>query len=233
MKRIPTYSRRHAFTLTELLAVIAIIGILAAIIIPIVGSIRENAKNTQSLNNLRQVATALNVYATDNKGRYPIMGDGIGFTGNLWPTRIQPYISPKIYTGKIFRNGSTVDTQSPTLLDPIVADGNHHDISDYGNNAQAIRAGDKGALPVSTIAVPSQLVLVLPVEPKTDGTQAVWYLGETYYQKAGTVMQPSDRGNPGRFKAGFADGHVGMINLDDMQDINKRKRCFLPDPESP
>jgi prepilin-type N-terminal cleavage/methylation domain-containing protein/prepilin-type processing-associated H-X9-DG protein len=43
-----------AFTLIELLTVIAIIGILAAIIIPTVGRVRESARNAQCISNLRQ-----------------------------------------------------------------------------------------------------------------------------------------------------------------------------------
>ncbi len=69
----PSYrsARRHAgFTLIELLTVIAIIGILAAIIIPTVGSVREKAKQAHCSSRLRQWASAVNLYAADNKGYY-------------------------------------------------------------------------------------------------------------------------------------------------------------------
>jgi prepilin-type N-terminal cleavage/methylation domain-containing protein len=64
-------SRLHAFTLIELLTVIAIIGILAAIIIPTVGKVRETARVAESISNMRQIATALTTYAADNKGLIP------------------------------------------------------------------------------------------------------------------------------------------------------------------
>lgn len=65
----------RAFTLIELLTVIAIIGILAAIIIPVVGKVREAARASQCLSNLRQIAMALNMFADEHRDMYPTVGD--------------------------------------------------------------------------------------------------------------------------------------------------------------
>jgi len=56
------------FTLIELLTVIAIIGILAAIIIPTVGKVRRTAKESQATSNIRQTAMALITSASEYKG---------------------------------------------------------------------------------------------------------------------------------------------------------------------
>ena len=65
------HTRRAAFTLIELLTVIAIIGILAAIIIPVVGKVRNTAKTSLGLSNLRQIAVATLTYAGDNRNAFP------------------------------------------------------------------------------------------------------------------------------------------------------------------
>jgi general secretion pathway protein G len=59
-----------AFTLIELLTVIAIIGILAAILIPTVSAVRETARTATCKNRIRQWSNAFILYANDNRGTY-------------------------------------------------------------------------------------------------------------------------------------------------------------------
>lgn len=70
--------KTKGFTLIELLTVIAIIGILAAILIPVVGRVRDSAKASQCVSNLRQLGMATHSYAADNDDRFPPvkLGDG-------------------------------------------------------------------------------------------------------------------------------------------------------------
>ena len=63
-------NRSRGFTLVELLVVIAIIGILIAMLMPAVQSVREAARRTSCLNNVRQIVIGLNNYETAN-GHFP------------------------------------------------------------------------------------------------------------------------------------------------------------------
>ena len=64
-------SRHSAFTLIELLTVIAVIAILAAILIPVVGNVRQKADEATCLNNLRQIGAGIGLYQSDHKGAFP------------------------------------------------------------------------------------------------------------------------------------------------------------------
>lgn len=73
---------KRAFTLIELLTVIAIIGVLTAITIPVVSSVRASAKTAQCQSNLRQLGIGVLSFAADNRGRLPGMGRPEGATGD-------------------------------------------------------------------------------------------------------------------------------------------------------
>lgn len=66
MHRHPCADRREAFTLVELLVVVAIIAILAAILLPSLSQARSAARKAQCASNLRQIGIACVAYAGDH-----------------------------------------------------------------------------------------------------------------------------------------------------------------------
>lgn len=89
--KIPTH---RAFTLIELLIVIAIISILAATLFPVFSKVRENARQAVCRSNLKQIGLAFDQYTQDYDETYPCDSADLG----LWQGRhfrwpIMPYLT--------------------------------------------------------------------------------------------------------------------------------------------
>lgn len=106
MQKVGTFSNSRGFTIVELLIVIVIIGILAALVIVAYNGITDRANNTQTESAMNAWRKAMVQYATDN-GAYPIAAHAcfneVNVT-NCWPTSvasatlnnaIRPYLGNK------------------------------------------------------------------------------------------------------------------------------------------
>ncbi|PTX99269.1 prepilin-type cleavage/methylation domain-containing protein [Spartobacteria bacterium LR76] len=104
-------SRVRAFTLLELLAAVAIIGALAAILLPSLGVVRSAADSGRCVSNLRNMALAFKTYAQDNDGylpapRYANPGTPASNPnpqGSTWQMELVPYTTAPLRANNIYR----------------------------------------------------------------------------------------------------------------------------------
>ena len=89
----------RGFTLIELIVVMAVIAILAAVLLPALSSAKSRAWTARCQSNLRQIGFGLRLYGDDNGGHYPESGDIIYWNQTdpdtlqaSWLQQISPYL---------------------------------------------------------------------------------------------------------------------------------------------
>ena len=107
------------FTLVELLVVLGLLAVLIALLLPIVGPLREASRRTVCLSNLRQLGAAAIMYAGDNDGFLPLRP-----TDAPWAPQVA-YWTSSVDTRPLWLGylpGYTVEHSSPYFFCPSNAD---------------------------------------------------------------------------------------------------------------
>ncbi|MBC2602560.1 type II secretion system protein [Puniceicoccus vermicola] len=156
----------RGFTLIELLTVIAVLGILTAILLPVFGKMRESADHAKNINNLRQLGSAFHLYAQDNGGRLPLIFHIGSDPSAYWRRATLAYAE---------RNPDHTSTRddlfnspftSPVIVDMIEQNGGRPYVTSYAMN-ERLRMDSKNEKgqrvevqrPLVTISDPSNTIL--------------------------------------------------------------------------
>lgn len=191
----------NKFTLIELLVVVAIIGILASLLLPVLGKTRERSREAVCVSNLKQQGFAMQMYVDDNDG-YFIESDGASsggssFHGWRWP--LAQYIQNT--TGKTMNQ----TTLSDAFYCPLYEFKNNQKTG-HGYNIRQLGGYFNTIGNITELDVPSETQVI------ADGTDTDTYT-DKFTLPIGLFGSDADVGD--RHRGGinnlWADGHVSYM----------------------
>ncbi len=209
---------RKAFTLVELLVVIAVVGILVALLLPAIAATRDSARAVVCKSNLRQIGLSLHTYAEGHGGRFPWTEHSDPDAS--WIITLRPYLEDV--------DAVRVCPDDPRGVEWMTGDAEG---SSYGINnfvADPDIEGYSGSL--HKLRDASRLIVLFEADPDrgdghgTDHIHCSQFYSPVYKMlnkvfEMGFKEIDTDRhgGNSANYL--FADGHVAMISEATLQSI--------------
>lgn len=237
------FRSRAAFTLIELLTVIAIIGVLAAILFPAITAVRKSARWSQGSSNIRQSTMGLITMAGENRGRLMHWNElKPNATPGVWANLLTQYLSGSDLN-------VTPSKVHSAMLDPMVdltstAAGVFHFASadlqapDRSRDAQFgnVFAAFSAYRYIQAYPNPAMQIYLMDVGTNADGAGAhgnlasgdcsLWTLAAQNRSVADDPINPGPGGlgyirwTDGKAKFGFMDGHVQILKMAEVKKKN-------------
>jgi prepilin-type processing-associated H-X9-DG protein/prepilin-type N-terminal cleavage/methylation domain-containing protein len=95
MNKQPSHRSASGVTLIEILVVLAVLGVLAALLFPVLFTVRRKAGQATCRSNEHQIGQAFAMYVSDWDGRWPPAIQGVGLPNAPWEPKIQPYLKAR------------------------------------------------------------------------------------------------------------------------------------------
>lgn len=191
--------------------VVAIIGVLATLLIPLASSARERASQVKCVGNLKQISTASAAYGSDNDGQWPPnQVGGVDKGAEIFANHLIPYLGiPPRRTSSRFRES------------PFVCPGDRFGLpnSSYqlngvyttGSSGYGLSYAQNSNLPQrrSSLESPSKIMAYMDFEDH--------YIANSGIIRAREERVPNLRSrHGGNLNAAFADGSVRTVRIDEL-----------------
>lgn len=231
---LPNGPVRRAFTLIEILVVIAIIAILAGLLLPVLARAKATSYRIHCASNEHQIGLALRLYVDENKA-YPIFGDSRRAVAptdprsEFWDYNLLPYASGN---KSVFICGAMHGTNCDPVVNWSVKDKRAilwPNLS-YGYNAAGVGIEESAGLfssvnilglsstlefgyspalkylPDQNVVAPTDMISVVDYEPTIDDDNDGDYHADAVY-----ALTLTGKRHDGRASTVFCDGHVEFI----------------------
>lgn len=214
-------ARPDAFTLIELLAVIGIIAVLAALWLPTLARARDKARQSVCLGQLRQISFAVRLYADDNGDEFPRSQHSAFAHGQQpWGRALAPYLGAR---GAAWTNllGSLYHCPSDRRTTPWSYGLNVYfelgENDDYRGKPQTWRR-------IGSVPQPERTILF------AENASGADHIMPNFWSSAADALDVASRRHGARANYSFVDGHAEARAFDSLYDPGRKLDCWHPAP---